>query len=119
MSKLCSAIIVFVFVVAVTVYAGDTGNFKGETFFSTLKGLGALFFVLALILICAWLARRYLRLSPHGSVKGDQIRILSSRALGPKRSMHLVEVEGQKLLVGSSEEGVTLLKDYSLASNRE
>lgn len=90
-----------------------------DMFSTSLKTLGALMLVLALILIIAWLARRYLHFLPQGSEKGEDIRILSVKALGPKRYVHLLEVDDQKLLVGSSEGGMTLLKEFGRKSTRE
>jgi flagellar biosynthetic protein FliO len=80
---------------------------------ASLKALGALLLILALILLIAWLVRRYLlRYLPATVTRGDDIQILAVRILGPKRSVHLLKVEGHKLLIGSSESDVTLLKDF-------
>jgi len=91
--------------------AGEPG--APEMGSASLKALGALGLVLALILLLAWLARRYLRFLPQGSGRGDSIQIVSARSLGPKRSVYLLEVEGRRLLVGSAEAGVSLLKDFA------
>lgn len=87
---------------------------------ASLKALGALILVVALIFVVAWLTRRYLpRMGPFGRFlpqspgRGDAIQVVSSRSLGPKRSVHLLVVDGRRLLVGSSESGVSLLKDFS------
>lgn len=98
--------------------AGD-GAGAVDMFASSLKTLGALVLVLALILVIAWIARRYLHFLPQSAGKDEDIRILSGKALGPKRSVHLLEVEGHKLLVGSTEEGVTLLKEFGNAVRQE
>ena len=78
---------------------------------TSLKSLGVLLLVLALIILAAWAAKKYLRFLPQGGVRSESIKILAVRALGPKRSVHLIEVEGKKVLLGSSEGGVTLLKE--------
>jgi len=90
----------------------DEGGSAPDMVISSFKALGALLLVLAVILIAAWAARRYLRFLPHSSGKNESIQILSARTLAPKSSVHLLEVEGRKMLVGSSEKGVTLLKDF-------
>lgn len=41
----------------------------------------------------------------------DVLRIVSSCALGPRKRLHVVEVDGVRLLVSSSESGVALLRD--------
>lgn len=92
--------------------AGDSERSTPGLGSSPLKALGALLLVLALIVGIAWLARRYLPFLPQNLAKGDQIRILSVRALGPKRSVHLLNVEGHRLLVGSTDSSLTLLKDF-------
>ncbi|MCX6640538.1 MAG: flagellar biosynthetic protein FliO [bacterium] len=80
---------------------------------SSLKAFGALLLVLALILLIAWAAKRYLHFLPRSGGKEEQIRLLSTRALGPKRAVHLLEVDGRKLLIGSAEGSVNLIKDLS------
>lgn len=78
---------------------------------SSLKAVVALLLVLALILGAAWAARRFLPFLPKNPQKGDQIQILSVRALGSRKSLHLVQVEGRRLLVGSTDTNVNLIKD--------
>jgi flagellar biosynthetic protein FliO len=78
---------------------------------SSLKAVVALLLVLALILGAVWAARRLLPFLPKNPQKGDQIQILSVRALGSQKSLHLVQVEGRRLLVGSTDTNVNLIKD--------
>jgi len=106
-----SAIAVFLVCASTQALAGG-GDQAPSLFASSLKTLGALILVLALVLVAAWAARRYLHFLPQGVSKGDDIRVLSVKALGPKRSIHLLEIEGEKILIGTSENGVTLLKDF-------
>lgn len=44
---------------------------------------------------------------------GQQMRLVERLPLDPRRSLYLVEVSGRQLLVGSSENGVTLLTEVS------
>lgn len=55
------------------------------------------------------------RISGTGLGGGEdrRIQILESRALGIKQQLHLVEVDGQRLLVGASESGLQRLADLS------
>jgi flagellar protein FliO/FliZ len=85
---------------------------------SSLQGLLALLLVLGLILALAWAARRFLPFLPQSMHKGDQIQVLSVRALGPRRSLHLVQVEGERFLIGSTDNGVQLIKDLGAATDR-
>lgn len=77
-----------------------------------LKALSALILVIGLIFVIAWLAKRYLKFLPQIPGKDNVIQVISARSLGPRRSVYLLQVEGHKLLVGSTESGITLLKDY-------
>ncbi len=94
--------------------AGQVGDKAPDMGGSALRALGALLLVLVLILAIAWLAKRYLRFLPlpHSPGKGERIQVLAARSLGPKRSVHLLEVEGRRLLIGSSDGSVNLLKDF-------
>ncbi len=92
--------------------SGDEGE-APNLFMTSLKSLSALLIVLALIILAAWAVKRYFPYLQQNIGKGDDIKILAVKALGPKRSIHLIEVEGKKVLVGSSETGVTLLKEFS------
>lgn len=92
--------------------AGEQNNAPGMGS-ASFKALGALLLILALIFLIAWIVRRYLlRFLPATVTRGDGIQILAVRILGPKRSVHLLKVEGHTLLIGSSESEVTLLKDF-------
>ena len=116
--KKIPVITVLLVCVSTQALAGE-GDSTPNLFASSLKTLGALVLVLALVLFAAWVARRYLHFLPQGASKNDNIRVISTKALGPKRSIHLLEVEGDKILIGSSENGVTLLKDFSTRTHQK
>ena len=52
----------------------------------------------------------YLKRRNAGPVRGRSLRVLETTALGPRRSLVLAEVNGEWLLLGSSEAGLALLK---------
>ncbi len=53
-----------------------------------------------------------LRLSgAKGPLGADALRVVSSCALGPRRRLHVIEADGVRVLVSSSEAGVHLLRD--------
>jgi len=112
--RLGSSVLIFglIWRVQCALAAEDSGRGVPDLGLSSFKALGALLLVLALIFLIAWLARRYLHLLPQNLARGNQIQVLSARPLGPKRSVHLLQVEGHRLLVGSSDSGVSLLKDF-------
>jgi flagellar biosynthetic protein FliO len=81
------------------------------------SALGYLMFIvetvvaLALIGLAAWAVRRWSggRL-PFGR-QGGRMRSIERLSLDARRSIHLVEVDGQTLLIGAGEHSVTLLKE--------
>ena len=77
---------------------------------SSFKTFGALLLVLALIVVLSWLAKKYLHFLPSAMAKGGVIKVLETKPLGSKRSLHIVEIEEHRILVGSSEGGISFLK---------
>jgi flagellar biogenesis protein FliO len=74
-----------------------------------LKSLGVAGIVLgglALLAFGAW--KNGWRLKPSSS-HGSQIRLVSTKALGDKKAIAVVDVEGQRLVVGMTSHQVTLL----------
>ncbi|MEM7409182.1 MAG: flagellar type III secretion system pore protein FliP [Myxococcota bacterium] len=66
--------------------------------------------VLAVLLVLAALhfgLRRFASARPGG---GRRLRVVESCALGTRKQLHLVEVQGERLLIGASESGVSLLR---------
>jgi len=64
--------------------------------------------VLGMILGFLWFMRR---LSGQGAPKDSPIKVLHTQTLGGSRSLQVVEVGTEILLVGVSDSGVTLVKD--------
>jgi flagellar biosynthetic protein FliO len=64
---------------------------------------------LAVIALAGWAVVRFSgqRLSMGG--KGRRMRLIERLVLEPRRSIHLVEVDGETLLIGTSERAVELL----------
>lgn len=120
MPRITACVIAGLVCCSATAAMAETGSNAPPDFLSSsLKALGALLIVLLLIILVAWAARRYLPFLSQTAVRGEGIRIVSFRMLGPKRSVHLLEVEGSKILVGSSENGITLLKEFGSGGKRE
>lgn len=70
----------------------------------------ALAAVIALVLVCAWAARRMLGGAAGGS---GQIRVLAVRALGTRERLVLVEVAGEVTLLGVTQHGISALREVS------
>ena len=96
--------------------AGDPTAASAGSGWSSFRTILALMAVLALILGGAWAARRFLPFLPQNSQKNDQIQVLSMRALGPRRSVHLLQVDGHRLLIGSTDTNFRLLKELGSSS---
>jgi flagellar protein FliO/FliZ len=83
------------------------GLAETSTFLSYLLSV---FVSLAIVLLLAWLALKFLagRMGSLGFA-GRNIRIIETMPLGYRRSIHVVEVGSKVLLIGSTEGGVSLL----------
>jgi flagellar protein FliO/FliZ len=117
--NLCSWPAVGMLMLLTAVGAGAQNPGSPDLGLSSLKAFSALILVVALILVLAWLARRYLKFLPKGGGRANRIQIVSVQSLGPKRAVYLLEVEGRKLLVGSADSGVNMLKDFGNADSMD
>lgn len=67
--------------------------------------------VLALIFALAWLFKRFVQ---PISLSGQQIKVVSSLALGNKEKLVLAEVNGQQILLGVTAQNINSLQTYSV-----
>lgn len=96
------------------------GNLSGFSVVgSFLQMLASLGIVVGMIFVARYLVTRFQKggLSP-GSVP-KHVRVVESRFLGPKKSLILVEVGGEYLLLGSTGDGVSLIKQIDMIENIE
>jgi len=77
---------------------------RGELFFKMMLSVGV---VLALGAAALVLSKRVLPRMAHAP--GKEIHILETAYLGPRKALHLLEVGGQRLLIASTSENVTML----------
>jgi flagellar protein FliO/FliZ len=70
---------------------------------------------LVVIALVAWVAVRLGRGRLGGGRGARRMRIAERLPLEPRRSLYLVEVDGESLLVGSSDGGVRLVKELERA----
>lgn len=73
----------------------------------TLKTFGALALVLGVVLLLYAASRRGLGLLPRGHAQ--QIEVLETRSLGPKKGLCLVRVRGEEYLLGLGGDRVELI----------
>ncbi len=74
-----------------------------------LKMFFALAIVIGLLVATMYVLKRYLNHSPSGSRDGSLIQIVSTRYLGPKSSILMVEVLGKVLVLGLTSSQMTVL----------
>jgi len=79
--------------------------------------VGSLVLVIGIILILYWLAGRFLKV-PNGN-PFRYIRVVETRHLAPKKSLVLVEVGGEYLLLSNSGEGVSFIKQVEMLEEIE
>lgn len=94
--------------------SGSIGEEPEETggWEAIFQMLAALAIVLGLIALAAYLLRRYGKaagLAPSG--RGDAIRIVTTKMLGSRRSLMLVRVRGQTLLLGVTPQAINCLTE--------
>jgi flagellar biosynthetic protein FliO len=85
---------------------------------TTLKMLGYLIVVILVILCVSYLLRR-LRLGTYALRKSPQMRLLGMLSLAPKRSVALVDVCGEWLVLGVGVESVALLSKLEKVPDME
>jgi flagellar biosynthetic protein FliO len=77
-----------------------------------LRMLAALAFVLALVVLAAYLLRRFApRSAAAAASRSDAIRVVATKMLGGRRSLMLVRVRGQTLLLGVTPQSIECLTE--------
>jgi len=80
--------------------------------------IGSLILVIGIILVLYYLAGRFLKV-PQGGSPFHYIRVVETRHLAPKKSLVLVEVAGEYLLLSNSGEGVSFIKQVEMLEEIE
>jgi flagellar protein FliO/FliZ len=87
---------------------------------SFLQMIAALAIVVGLILVTWHYSSKLMRGLPAGQhLISKHIRLVESRYLGPKRSLLLVEVGGEYLLLASSETTISFIKQIDMLEEIE
>ncbi len=58
--------------------------------------------------------KKYARRSNNPKTQGTKIRVVTNHHLGPKKSLMIVNVAGESLLLGVTDHNITILKNLSL-----
>lgn len=97
-------------------WAGEEGS-GPELWGSLAQTAGSLILVIGIILLLYYLAGRFLKV-PQGGGAG-YIRVVETRHFGPKKSLVLVEVGGEYLLLSNSGEGMQFIKQVEMLEEIE
>ena len=101
-------------------FAGDGGEGGFSLAAGLVKSLGSLAVVLGIIYLLTHLSRRWLKGGLVLKGRQSHIRVVETRHLGPKKTLLLVEVAGEYLLLGNgSEGGITLIKQIDMLEDIE
>ena len=76
---------------------------------AAVRMVGVLALILVLLIGGFYLMRRLMPSRIRGRLAGKGIKVLSQHALGPKRALTVVEVFGQVLLLGVTDQNISLL----------
>lgn len=96
--------------------ASETTNDPlGSTPFYFVSAFVKLMGVLLLIVGSSVLFRRWLQLGPNGKVN-RQMHLLETVRLSPKQALHLIAIGDHKLLIGATDQNVSLISpvEYSI-----
>lgn len=74
----------------------------------------ALIGIIGLMLFIAWTIKKANFISGN-----DQMKVVSSMSLGQKEKIAIIEVEGEKLLVGITQQNINLLRRYEIKNKVE
>lgn len=98
--------------------AEGSSNPDFSFFSSFLQMIAALSIVVGLILLAKHFSTKLLSASSN-RLTAKHIRIIETRFIGPKKSLILVEVGGEYLLLASSESNLTLIKKVDMIEDIE
>lgn len=96
----------------------DTGSNSTQMVDSTAWMVSVFFKLLLVILLIigvAVVAKRYMTGRPMG--KERQMQVVETLALNPKRALHIVKVGGQTLLIGATDQSVSLISELDPTEN--
>ncbi len=96
-------------------------NARQEFSFLTgfLQMIAALAIVIGLILLTRYFSTRFIGSPLNPVISSRHIRVIEVRNLTPKKSLLLVEVGGEYLLISSTENTISLLKQVNVVEDIE
>lgn len=83
-------------------------NFQAK-FLNMLFILGLL---IAFMILASWALKRMMKARVTQINQASLIKVLETRTLSPKSLVYLIEIEGEKILIGESQNGLTYLASF-------
>ena len=89
---------------------------KNVSLFSPVKVFSNLITLLMIFIAIAWLYNKYgkdyiAKAMVIKKVKQNAINVLSTAAIGQGKYLHIVEIDGEKILIGATANNISLLKE--------
>jgi flagellar protein FliO/FliZ len=98
----------------------ETTNSQGFSFLSSFfQMIAALSIVVGLILVTRHFSGKILKGLPAGRFTSRHIRLIETRYIAPKKSLLLIEVGGEYLLLSSSGDNLSLVKQINMLEDIE
>lgn len=115
------AVLAFVLAIAAEVSAaeekaGATGASLTGAF---IQMIAALALIVGVIFLAKYLVAKITGVAAGGSVRTGRIRVVETRYLSPKKSLILVEIAGEYLLLASSGDNLTFIKQIDMLEEIE
>jgi flagellar biosynthetic protein FliO len=88
----------------------DYSPFGGEF---SLRAILAILFVLVLFIAAVYVSKKLL--PKITNLPGREIHIVETVHLGPRKAVHVIEINNQRFLIGSTNENITKLADLGSA----
>jgi flagellar biosynthetic protein FliO len=99
-----------------SLFANDPNFFRGSDFnpggaVFSIRAILAVLFVLALFIAAIYVSKKLL--PKITNLPGREIRIVETVHLGPRKTVHLLEIGNRRFLIGSTNENITKLADLT------
>ena len=78
-----------------------------------VRGIGALLLIMVLIYGSVWLLRYFMGRKSFGNTTSEQIRVVSTTYIAPKKSVALIQVYDKAVLIGITENSMNMLTELS------
>jgi len=117
-SKIVLINFIFCYFMPAAVLAADDSAVPGFAFM-TIKMFSVLAVVIGIMLVCINLLKKYM---PQGNMffsENKSMKVLETLYLGPKKSVVLIKVASEYVLLGSSANEINYLKDVNFSDSEE